>query len=62
MGVLRNAVDLLMQDRGQRNAAAGIQQALSFGQAVEAARPPPVTALGPNNVVMPPPPPAPLTL
>eukprot|EP00969_Alexandrium_andersonii_P309794 13690901-Alexandrium_andersonii.AAC.1 len=51
-----------MQDRGQRNPTAGIQQAISFGQAIEAARPPPATALGPNNVVMPPPPPAPFTM
>eukprot|EP00969_Alexandrium_andersonii_P116658 5157735-Alexandrium_andersonii.AAC.1 len=51
-----------MQDRGQRNPTAGIQQAITFGQAIEAARPPPATALGPNNVVLPPPPPAPLTL
>eukprot|EP00969_Alexandrium_andersonii_P327194 14458056-Alexandrium_andersonii.AAC.1 len=51
-----------MQDRGRRNLTAGIQQAITFGAAIEAARLPPVAALGPNNIVMPPPPPAPFTM
>eukprot|EP00969_Alexandrium_andersonii_P134475 5949574-Alexandrium_andersonii.AAC.1 len=50
LGVLRNAVDLLMQDRGQGLRPPPppdrVQQALNFGAAIEASRPPPVTALG----------------
>eukprot|EP00969_Alexandrium_andersonii_P251102 11098664-Alexandrium_andersonii.AAC.1 len=51
-----------MQDQGRRNPTAGVQQAITFGAAIEAARPPPVTAFGPNNIVMPPPPPAPFAM